>query len=76
MTRLPYEKKGGNFSRGETIKQAGEYARLLAECYYILGHDDKANDNRIRGDLLIKAGEKMEQQHQLILMIETRGGTQ
>ena len=76
MTRLPYEKKAGNFSRGETIKQAGEYARLLAECYYILGHDDKEDGNRIRGDLFLKAGEKMEQQHQLILMIETRGGTQ
>lgn len=73
MTRLPYETKAGNFSRGETVKQAGEYARLLAECYYILGHDDKGAGHSTRGDLLIKAGEKMEQQHKLILMMETRG---
>ena len=70
--RLPYERKGGEFSEAETILQITEYLRLTAEACYAVGHFRKANDDFLTGQMFLAYGQAFERAHEAILQTATR----
>ena len=76
MTKLPFETKGGYFSRDDAIMRAVEHDRKAAEEYYALGHYYKLQGNHSLGDMWLQLGKKFEEAAKLTLMLATKGGIQ
>ena len=73
MTRLPYETKGGAFSEGEAASQLFENLRLVAEGYYVIGHNRKEKGDTVSGDHMLAIGKKVEEMLNLTRMLLTKG---
>jgi hypothetical protein len=76
MTRLPYETKGGAFSEGDAAHQLFENLRLVAEGYYIIGHNRKEKGDTESGEQMLRIGKKVEETLELTRKLLTAGRLQ
>jgi hypothetical protein len=73
VARLPYETIGGNVSEDDTFQQLSEYLRLAEECCYTISHLAKANDDTVRGDGFLRAGQNLAKIRETLLTFATKG---
>ena len=73
--RLPYDTIGGNVSEAGTFAQLTEYLRLAEECCYTIGHLNKANDDKVRGEGFLRFGKMLAKVNEQVTFLATTKGS-
>jgi hypothetical protein len=71
--RLPYETKAGVFDEAATFMQLIEHLRLAAEAAYAIGHNRKANDDKLAGQGFLAVGQMLEMTSKNVTGLATQG---